>query len=143
MFVSNTATVAMMIPIANEVAKGIAVAQGKSINGHKTRNMLLMSIAYAANIGGTAMMTGSPPNLVVENVNILFLLCQTDLIEPSVSGIGRGSWIPFVVSIHSSHRCCQPDSGLHLAARSLSFVQDILLQRNLGSGSGEDGQIRL
>ena len=29
------------------------------------RNFLLLSVAYAANIGGTGVVTGSPPNLVV------------------------------------------------------------------------------
>ena len=32
---------------------------------HRVRNMLLLSVAYAANIGGTGILTGSPPNLVV------------------------------------------------------------------------------
>ena len=30
-----------------------------------TRNFLLLSVAYASNIGGTGVITGSPPNLVV------------------------------------------------------------------------------
>ena len=33
-----------------------------------TRNFLLLSVAYASNIGGTGVITGSPPNLVVLNV---------------------------------------------------------------------------
>ena len=69
MFISNTATVAMMIPIANQVAKGITQDDTSTMDGHKKRNMLLMAIAYAANIGGTGLITGSPPNLVVQNVS--------------------------------------------------------------------------
>ena len=38
----------------------------------RKRNLLLMSVAYAANIGGTAVITGSPPNLVVLEVRTLF-----------------------------------------------------------------------
>jgi di/tricarboxylate transporter len=32
------------------------------------RNLLLMAVAYSANIGGTGVITGSPPNLVVPQV---------------------------------------------------------------------------
>jgi hypothetical protein len=58
MFISNTATVAMMIPIVKSVCKSTNMDNVK-------RDMLLLSIAYSANIGGTAVVTGSPPNLVV------------------------------------------------------------------------------
>ena len=69
MWVSNTATVAMMIPIVNAVAKGLGQSKSGITDRHKTRNLLLLSVAYAANIGGTAVVTGSPPNLVVLNVS--------------------------------------------------------------------------
>ena len=35
------------------------------VMNHQKRNMLLLSVAYAANIGGTGILTGSPTNLVV------------------------------------------------------------------------------
>ena len=55
MWVSNTATVAMMIPIVDAVCESLF----RDKMDHRTRNMLLLSVAYAANIGGTGVMTGN------------------------------------------------------------------------------------
>ena len=62
MFISNTATVAMMIPIVDAVCNALYKNQKMD---HKKRDMLLLSVAYSANIGGTGFITGSPPNLLV------------------------------------------------------------------------------
>ena len=61
MWISNTATTAMMIPLVNAITT--ALYQDKM--DHGKRNMFLLSIAYAANIGGTGTVTGSPTNLIV------------------------------------------------------------------------------
>lgn len=55
--VSNTATVAMMVPIALSVTRFVG-----DDAGHSFRVSLLLSIAYAASIGGLATIIGSPPN---------------------------------------------------------------------------------
>ena len=59
MWVSNTASVIMMLPIALSVA---------SLNTERTNSQfpvaLLVSIAAAANIGGIATLIGSPPNVL-------------------------------------------------------------------------------
>jgi len=55
--VSNTATVAMMVPIALSVTRCVGNEAGKAF-----RVSLLLSIAYAASIGGLATIIGSPPN---------------------------------------------------------------------------------
>jgi sodium-dependent dicarboxylate transporter 2/3/5 len=74
MWVSNTATAAMMVPIALSVidlalrqrsGKGLAELGGIPQEDVDERNFamaLLLCIAYAASIGGVATIVGSPPN---------------------------------------------------------------------------------
>ena len=61
MWISNTATAAMMYPIA--LAIGALFPQDKG--GGNTRTSLMLGVAYAASIGGMATLIGTPPNLVV------------------------------------------------------------------------------
>jgi quinohemoprotein ethanol dehydrogenase len=76
MWVSNTATAAMMLPIALSVIAlvlqqeaGHSLAEsGMPPDGVPGRNFalsLLLAIAYAASIGGIATIIGSPPNGIV------------------------------------------------------------------------------
>jgi len=44
----------------------ISFQQKASLN--RRRNAMLLAVAYSANIGGTGVITGSPPNLVVPQV---------------------------------------------------------------------------
>jgi len=60
-WISNTATTAMMYPIA--IAVGALFASDEA--GDKVRTALMLGVAYAASIGGVTTMIGSPPNLVV------------------------------------------------------------------------------
>ena len=76
MWISNTATIAMMVPIVDAITEAISKCQDNN-NGNieenkkpseVSRNYLLLACAYASNIGGTGVITGSPPNLVVLSV---------------------------------------------------------------------------
>ncbi len=59
MWISNTATSIMMLPIATSV---LAVLPETS--AIKMERPLLLSIAWAANIGGMATIIGTPPNMI-------------------------------------------------------------------------------
>lgn len=58
MFMSNTATTALLLP----VAVGIA---GKQDGDPTLAKLLMLGIAYGASIGGAATLVGSPPNAIV------------------------------------------------------------------------------
>lgn len=67
MWVSNTATVVMMLPMATSV---IALAHGGDAATDEPRSRafdiaLLLGIAYAASIGGLGTLIGTPPNALL------------------------------------------------------------------------------
>ncbi len=66
MWLSNTATTVMMLPMGISVIDQLTAKAGKNEKSMKFFAVALMlSIAYAANIGGTATIIGTPPNLVM------------------------------------------------------------------------------
>ena len=64
MWISNTATAAMVFPVALGIITSISEAQKESadLTGFKTGLMLI--VAYASSIGGIATPVGTPPNLI-------------------------------------------------------------------------------
>ncbi|WGV98498.1 DASS family sodium-coupled anion symporter [Vibrio sp. YMD68] len=59
MWISNTATTAMMLPLVLGVLSKV-----NAETGHKTYVFVLLGIAYSASIGGIATIVGSPPNAI-------------------------------------------------------------------------------
>lgn len=60
MWMSNTATAAMMLPLAMGI-----LSQMDRQNHHNTYAFILLGIAYSASIGGMGTLVGSPPNAIV------------------------------------------------------------------------------
>ena len=67
MWISNTATTVMMLPIAVSVIDLLRepAPQGNSTGYRRFALGLMLCIAYAANIGGTTTIIGTPPNVVL------------------------------------------------------------------------------
>ncbi|MGR5470103.1 SLC13 family permease, partial [Vibrio astriarenae] len=59
MWISNTATTAMMLPLVLGVMSKLDAEKN-----HRTFLFVLLGIAYSASIGGIATLVGSPPNAI-------------------------------------------------------------------------------
>jgi sodium-dependent dicarboxylate transporter 2/3/5 len=69
MFISNTATVAMMVPIVVGVVESVTDVQNVEERPEaETSNLqvaMLLGVAYAASLGGVGTIIGTPPNAIV------------------------------------------------------------------------------
>ena len=66
MWISNTATAVMMLPIGLAIIKVASGTQDETTR--RFNKALMLAIAYAASIGGIATLIGTPPNLVFAGV---------------------------------------------------------------------------
>ncbi len=90
MWMSNTATTMMMIPIALSIIYKLEEILGKAKLGSYSVGLLL-GIAYAASIGGIATLVGTPPNLSFARIaNIIF---------PAMPEISFADWLIFAIWI--------------------------------------------
>lgn len=74
MWISNTATTAMMLPLALGLLSALPYEKNR-----RTYWFVLLGIAYSANIGGIGTLVGSPPNAIAA----------------AAMGIGFAQWLQF------------------------------------------------
>jgi sodium-dependent dicarboxylate transporter 2/3/5 len=83
MWISNTATVIMMLPIGMAIISKMESEFGAE-ETHKLTLGLMLGIAYACSVGGMATLVGTPPNLAFARIfSITF---------PTAKPIAFGSW---------------------------------------------------
>lgn len=87
MWMSNTATSMMMIPIVLSVIYGLKLDKMKG----KFQIGLLLGIAYSASIGGIATLVGTPPNLSFSRI--------FSIIFPEAPEINFVSWLIFALPL--------------------------------------------
>ncbi|MDG1300968.1 MAG: DASS family sodium-coupled anion symporter [Opitutae bacterium] len=72
MWISNTATVALLLPVALGILTHIKSTLGQAVMA-RCSTYLLLGIAYSASIGGIGTLIGSPPNAIAAaNLGISF-----------------------------------------------------------------------
>ncbi|MCP4568880.1 MAG: SLC13/DASS family transporter [FCB group bacterium] len=86
MWISNTATTMMMVPMA----MAIIIKMKESFEEKQVRRFavgLLIAIAYAASIGGTSTLIGTPPNLAFSRILVILF--------PHAPEISFAQWMLF------------------------------------------------
>lgn len=82
MWISNTATTVMMLPLGLST---IAILKENGLGARSLQGFsvaLLLGLAYASNIGGMATLIGTPPNLVLQAMSL----------EAGLAGWSFGEW---------------------------------------------------
>jgi solute carrier family 13 (sodium-dependent dicarboxylate transporter), member 2/3/5 len=90
MWISNTATAMMMIPILLSIITNLEETIGKK-NISKYTIGLLLGVAYSASIGGVATLVGTPPNLSFARIFHIYF--------PDAPEISFAAWFMFALPI--------------------------------------------
>jgi sodium-dependent dicarboxylate transporter 2/3/5 len=84
MWISNTATAIMMLPIGLSIILKLEDEFGREAT-HKFSVSLMLGIAYACSVGGIATLVGTPPNLSLVRI--------FEITFPQAEPISFGQWI--------------------------------------------------
>ena len=107
MWMSNTATAAMMMPIAEGVLQQLEAAAAAAAAApaapspaalQRVGKALMLAVAWSANIGGMATLTGTGPNLVLAGD-------FTDL-YPAGPGLSFAHWLAFALPLAVAFLLC-------------------------------------
>ncbi|MCW8816596.1 MAG: SLC13 family permease [Ignavibacteriaceae bacterium] len=118
MWISNTATALMLLPIGLAIIQKLENEFGEK-RIHSFAVILFLSLAYSCSIGGIATLIGTPPNLVmIKMLNILF---------PEAPEISFGNWMLLALPISILMLCIV---AVFLTKISFKLDADVKLDRN-------------
>jgi len=121
MWISNTATTIMILPIGLGVIRKIqGEGEGKEPGDFHYGTILMLGIAYSASIGGIATLVGTPPNLVFSGVFARFF--------PHLPEVTFARWFLLVA----------PLTAVFFAALFLFLAFGLLRRRDLPSLPGKE-----
>ncbi|MCY4645152.1 MAG: SLC13 family permease [Bacteriovoracales bacterium] len=89
MWIPNTATTVMMVSVSLAVSKHYEEKFGRDQNSRFFTSALMISIAYAASIGGIATLVGTPPNLAFVRIY--------EIVFPGVQAPSFAQWMLFAL----------------------------------------------
>jgi solute carrier family 13 (sodium-dependent dicarboxylate transporter), member 2/3/5 len=124
MWVSNTATAMMMLPIGMAVASQVGLESSDPQNRASGDNFgagLMLGIAYAASIGGMATLIGTPPNVIFAG--------QVRQLFPELGEVGFLRWM--LVSV--------PLAGIYLLLTWL-YLAFVVMRCSSGLQPDKGGQ---
>lgn len=134
MWISNTATTLMMLPIAGSV---IALFKDKIADEKKKKSfavVLLLGIAYAANCGGMATLVGTPPNAAMAGI----------LSESFGVTVGFGEWMalafPFTVILLTAVFLVLTKVVYKLGKENIEGGKELILAEREKLGKMTDGE---
>jgi sodium-dependent dicarboxylate transporter 2/3/5 len=77
MWISNTATTAMMFPIGLSIVAHLTPAQESNVRSREFATAMMLMAAFGASIGGVATPIGTPPNLI--GIGMLSRIARVDI----------------------------------------------------------------
>lgn len=140
MWISNTATAMMMLPIGIAVIKQLTGFLSKK-SDHKENfgKALMLGIAYAASIGGMATLVGTPPNVVFAGVVTKTFAVQVSFVQWLVFGLSI-SLLLLAICWYYITRLAFPVSNQQIPG-GVAHIKEV--QMSLGAISPEEKRVLL
>ena len=142
MWISNTATSVMMLPIGLAVIQQFQSLLSGSSEGERASSFgkaLMLAIAYSASIGGISTLVGSPTNLVVSGYVSEFYQQEIDFTEWMMLGLPISILLLFLCWQHLVHIAYRLDNKPVRGGGKL--IRSELL--SMGQMSGEEKRVLL
>ena len=103
MWISNTATTVMMLPIALSIikqSKRVNASEAQDIEESRFSKALILSLPYAASIGGMATLIGTPTNLILSDAIKQFYNVEIAFDQWMLIGVPIATLLLFVCWFH-------------------------------------------